>query len=148
MFSEDEQVEVLSLIKRYGYLKFIENVQTTLTNQKEYYIKQCNEFNDTTNKIQENTQRKIYKIRRDIKEEVVEENKEELRDNTLKNTELKVLHVPEISKISGTNIIEILKGDSIENKENEVIQTEKKKCSGEELKKIRKGYAIKKFYKR
>ena len=148
MFSEDEQVEVLSLIKRYGYLKFIENIQTALTIQKEYYIKQCNEFNETTNKIQENTQRKIYKIRRDMKEEVVEENKEELRDNTLKNTELKVLHVPEISKISSTNIIEILKGDSIGNQENEVIQTEKKKCSGEELKKIRKGLAIRKFYKK
>jgi hypothetical protein len=148
MFSEDEQVEVLSLIKRYGYLKFIENIQMTLTNQKEYYIKQCNEFNETTNKIKENTQRKIYKIRRDMKEEVVEENKEELRDNTLKENELKVLHVPEITKSTSGNIIEILKGDSSEKHENEVIQSEKKKCSGEELKKIRKGLAIRKFYKK
>jgi len=147
----DELCYVVAIVKRIGYLKFIEIVQNKLTAERDFLINECNTFAVEQNieKKQENIQRKIYKFKRIQKHADEDKKAENTMVDAVKESELKVLSVPEIHKVSNTNIVEILKSDSVELNTNEIVTIEnKKKCSGEELKKIRKGLAIRKFYKK
>ena len=147
MLTEEELCQINLLIKREGYLNFTKNVHEFLTQQRDFYTKCCESFNIESEKKQEGVQRKTYVIRKqgvkNIEENVsINEREIPVENNT------KLLTVPENNNRVVSNIINIIKSDVTENIEKTVPDEKTKKYSEEEIKKIRKGRAIQKFYKK
>jgi len=143
MLTEEELGQINEIIKREGYLNFIKEVQGFLINKKNYYSECCSQFNVNNENKQENNQRKTYVIRKVTSEKVEDKT---VNNETVAPVEenIKLLNVPVVSNKTRSNILEILKSESV----NKIINVENnKKYSEEEIKKIRKGRAIQKFYK-
>jgi hypothetical protein len=143
MLTEEEIEEINGIIKREGYLNFIKEVQGFLINKKNYYSECCSQFNVNNENKQENNQRKTYVIRKATAEKVEDKT---VNNETVAPVEenIKLLNVPVVGNKTSSNILEILKSKSV----NKIINVENdKKYSEEEIKKIRKGRAIQKFYK-
>ena len=143
MLTEEELGQINGIIKREGYLNFIKEVQDFLINKKNYYSECCSQFNANNENKQENNQRKTYVIRKATVEKVEDKT---VNNETVAPVEenIKLLNVPVVGNKTSSNILEILKSESV----NKIINVENnKKYSEEEIKKIRKGRAIQKFYK-
>lgn len=146
MLTEEELAQINLLIKREGYLNFIKNIHDFLTQQRDFYTNCCNSFKSNNEQSQENIQRKTYVIRKAVTNKNIEESCNNEREDTIENN-TKILDVPEINNKSSGNIINIIKREFSENIKNTDTNVQTKKYSEEEIKKIRKGRAIQKFYK-
>jgi hypothetical protein len=147
--SKEEIEYIIKIIEREGYLNYNKTLQDALVVKRNFYTNEYMHLSENKQEIQEEVKekppKKMYKIRKAVKPDVVDEKKEITIENTLEESTKTVSIFDTCKHKSVENNVEIIKSDSRETEE--ISSPLEKGVLTEKAQKVRRAMAIRKYYK-